>query len=72
MKISDIRTLKGKVCNNAMGGPTASAHNYIAHIALPNFIEYWNLEEQKCEGESSPVKYTRFRKYLNAVESFNN
>jgi len=57
-----------------MLGPLGSYRNFISHIALENFQDYWNLKWNNLEegNASNPVKYKEFRYFLNAAESLNN
>ena len=55
-------------------GPLGSHKNYIAHIALPNCVDYSVLVKSNRENKkrSSSDKYKELRYFLNAVESLNN
>lgn len=58
-----------------LSGPLGSHKGYIAHIALPNCSDYFDLcdlqrEEEKYQATRS--KYERLRLFLNAAESLNN
>ncbi len=59
---------------NCFAGPLGSVHNYLAHIALPNVVDYFDVVKSHRESSdrSTPAKYKELRLFINAVESLNN
>jgi len=55
-------------------GPLGSHRNYIAHIALPNCLDYFQLQNRNKELNNlhNASKYEELRIFLNAIESMNN
>jgi hypothetical protein len=55
-------------------GPLGSHRNYLVHVALPNYTDYFWLKKGNEEKGRSGTrdKYKAFRYFLNAVESLNN
>ncbi|MCA0912486.1 hypothetical protein [Marinobacter nauticus] len=55
-------------------GLLGSHTNYLAHVALNNCVDYFDLvAEQKVKGQDqTPDRYKRLRYFLNAIESLNN
>ena len=55
-------------------GPLGSHRNYIAHIVLPNCLDYFQVHKRNKELNNlhSASKYEELRFFLNAVESMNN
>lgn len=58
----------------AFYGPLGSHRNYIAHIALPNCVDYFQIQQRNIEQENTGTsyKYEEMRYFLNAIESLNN
>lgn len=54
--------------------PLGSMNNFLAHIAIPNCVDYLLIiEKHRMIGDiSSEAKLTEFRYAMNAVESLNN
>ena len=59
---------------NSLKGPLGSHLNYIAHIALPNCVDYFELVQQHKEEarDSESNRYDRLRYFLNAMGTLNN
>ncbi|WP_313294816.1 hypothetical protein [Stutzerimonas nitrititolerans] len=59
---------------DGFSGPLGSCRNYIAHIALPNCNDYFELQKRNIEAGKNltPDKYKEMRLFLNAIESLNN
>lgn len=55
-------------------GPLGSHRNYIAHIVLPNCLDYFQVQKRNADLNNlhSASKYEELRFFLNAVESMNN
>lgn len=55
-------------------GPLGSHRNYIAHIVLPNCLDYFKVQSRNAElsNRNTASKYEELRAFLNAVESMNN
>jgi len=59
---------------DAFKGLLGSHTNYLAHVALNNCVDYFDLiAEQKAKNQDQTLdRYKRLRYFLNAMESMNN
>lgn len=54
-------------------GPLADHRKYIAHIAIPNYMDFLAVKNEPTEKPKTNLqKYKELRHFLNAAESFNN